>query len=66
VNLDLVPEALATSEISIGWPLATELLDKSMDYWQFRDVVKRVYYAATRVTRRPVRAPLSFGASFGR
>lgn len=46
VNLDLVPEALATSEISIGWPLATDLLDESMDYWQFRDVVKRVYYAA--------------------
>lgn len=45
VGLDLVPEALATNEISIGWPLATGLLDPALDYWQSREVVKGVYHA---------------------
>jgi predicted Mrr-cat superfamily restriction endonuclease len=40
-----VPEALATSEISIGWPKAEGLVDQSLDYWQFREVVKAAYYA---------------------
>lgn len=40
---DWVPEALASDEISIGWGLAAELMDESLDYWQFREVVKHHY-----------------------
>lgn len=40
-----MPEALATNEISIGWPRAEDLTDPKLDYWQFREVVKEAYYA---------------------
>lgn len=45
VGLDLVPDALATNEISIGWPLATGLLDEGTDYWAFRSVMKATYHS---------------------
>ena len=45
LGVDGVPEALASDEISIGWPLAKGLLDPTLDYWAFRDVVKSVYHA---------------------
>jgi hypothetical protein len=45
-GVDWVPEALASDQISIGWGHADELMDPSLDYWQFREVVKRVYYPA--------------------
>lgn len=44
VGVDGVPEALASSEISIGWPKAERLVNQSLDYWQFREVVKEAYY----------------------
>lgn len=40
---DWVPDALTANEISIGWGLAAELMDESLDYWRFREVVKRHY-----------------------
>lgn len=45
VGLDLVPDALATNEISIGWPVASGLLDESLDYWAFRSVMKAAYHS---------------------
>lgn len=42
-NQDWVPVALQTGQISIGWGLASELMDPSLDRWQFRDVIKRHY-----------------------
>jgi predicted Mrr-cat superfamily restriction endonuclease len=44
VGVDWVPEALATNQISIGWGYAEKLMDPSLDYWQFREVLKRAYY----------------------
>jgi len=44
VGVDGVPEALASSQVSIGWPKAERLVDQSLDYWQFREVVKEAYY----------------------
>src|SRR4051794_22736688 len=44
VGLDWVPEALKSDQISIGWGHAGDLMDVGLDYWQFREVVKRVYY----------------------
>ena len=44
-GVDGVPEALATSEISIGWARADRLTDLTLDYWQFREVLKEAYYA---------------------
>jgi predicted Mrr-cat superfamily restriction endonuclease len=41
---DWVPEALAADEISIGWGEAAGLMEPALDYWKFRDVVKRDYY----------------------
>lgn len=43
-GVDGVPEALASNEISIGWAKAERLMDLSLDYWQFREVVKEAYY----------------------
>ena len=43
-GVDGVPEALEDREISIGWALADRLTDTSLDYWQFREVVKEAYY----------------------
>lgn len=44
VGVDGVPEALASNEISIGWAKAERLMDQSLDYWAFREVVKEAYY----------------------
>jgi predicted Mrr-cat superfamily restriction endonuclease len=49
---DWVPTALASDEISIGWGLASELMDDALDYWQFRDVVKRHYDPASSSYQR--------------
>lgn len=37
---DWVKEGLTSDEISIGWGLASELMNEALDYWQVRDVVK--------------------------
>lgn len=66
VGLDLVPAALEVNEISIGWPLATDLLDPSLGYWQFREVLKRVYHANEPGYQRAGRNPPSCGSSSGR
>jgi predicted Mrr-cat superfamily restriction endonuclease len=44
VGVDGVPEALASNEISIGWAKADRLTEPSLDYWQFREVLKEAYY----------------------
>jgi len=43
-SVDGVPDALASNEISIGWAKAERLTDQSLDYWQFREVIKEAYY----------------------
>jgi predicted Mrr-cat superfamily restriction endonuclease len=43
-GVDWVPQALASDQISIGWGKAVELMARDIDYWQFREVVKRHYY----------------------
>lgn len=43
-GLDWVPEALVADQISIGWGVAAGLMDPTLDYWQFREVVKHDYY----------------------
>jgi predicted Mrr-cat superfamily restriction endonuclease len=42
---DWVQTALEQNQISIGWGLAQELMDESLDRWAFREVVKKHYYA---------------------
>ncbi|MEO8511570.1 MAG: hypothetical protein ABI534_10055 [Chloroflexota bacterium] len=44
-GVDGVPEALASNEISIGWAKADRLTDPTLDYRQFREVLKEAYYA---------------------
>ncbi len=46
VGIDWVPEALQSDQISIGWGEAAHLMDPGLDYRQFREVVKNIYYAA--------------------
>lgn len=41
---DWVPAGLKASQISIGWGLASELTDPTLERWAFRDVVKHHYY----------------------
>jgi predicted Mrr-cat superfamily restriction endonuclease len=43
-GVDGVPDALSSREISIGWAKAERLMDLTLDYWQFREVVKEAYY----------------------
>jgi len=43
-GVDWVSEALAADQISIGWGYAAELMDPSLNYWKFREVVKLTYY----------------------
>ena len=42
---DLVPEALQTGEIIIGWAWAEGLLGPALDWPSFREIVRKVYYA---------------------
>lgn len=44
VGVDQVPEALKSGEISIGWPNAVGLMDATLDYWRFREVLKEAYF----------------------
>ncbi len=41
---DLVPEALQTGEIIIGWAWAEGLLDPALDWPAFREIVRSTYY----------------------
>lgn len=42
-GVDWLPHALDADQISIGWGKARELMDFTLDYRQFRDVVKGYY-----------------------
>jgi predicted Mrr-cat superfamily restriction endonuclease len=41
---DKVPEALASNQIIIGWALAEDLLDQSLDWEKFREIMHSIYY----------------------
>lgn len=42
---DRVPEALESGQLIIGWAKAEELLDASLTWEQFRDIVQKAYYS---------------------
>src|SRR6267154_3869631 len=42
---DKVPEALATGELLIGWSYAEGLLDYSLSWEQFREIMRLQYYS---------------------
>ncbi|MDX9859221.1 MAG: restriction endonuclease [candidate division Zixibacteria bacterium] len=44
-GVDLVQKALSSDQIVIGWTEAEGLLDESLDWESFREIVRRAYYA---------------------
>jgi len=51
-GIDRVPEALSSNQIIIGWSKAEGLLDKSLTWNEFRDIISSVYYSAEDNMRR--------------
>jgi hypothetical protein len=51
-NVDRVPEALTTDQIIIGWANAEGLLDESLSWEQFREIVRGEYYSEETTLRR--------------
>lgn len=49
---DKVPEALATDQIIIGWAEAGGLLDASLTWEQFREIVRAAYYSEEPTLRK--------------
>lgn len=49
---DKVPEALRSSELIIGWAKADGLLDSNLSWENFREIVRRAYYADQPDLRR--------------
>lgn len=49
---DRVPEALQSSELIIGWGMADGLLDASLSWESFREIVRQAYYADEPDQRR--------------
>jgi predicted Mrr-cat superfamily restriction endonuclease len=43
-GVDKVPEALRAGELIIGWANAKGLLDSSLDWYGFREIVRQAYY----------------------
>jgi predicted Mrr-cat superfamily restriction endonuclease len=44
-GIDKVPDALATDQIIIGWSQADGLLDESLAWEQFRQIIRDTYYS---------------------
>jgi predicted Mrr-cat superfamily restriction endonuclease len=51
-QIDHVPEALRTNQIMIGWAKAKGLLDESLKWEQFREIVKFKYHPGDQNYRR--------------
>jgi len=51
-GIDKVPEALDSNQIIIGWAKAEGLLDPSLTWEQFREIIRRAYYADENTLRR--------------
>src|SRR5258706_1883227 len=43
-GIEWIQPALSSNQISIGWGAASELMDRRLDYWRFREVLKQAYY----------------------
>ncbi|MEK6707664.1 MAG: restriction endonuclease [Pseudomonadota bacterium] len=50
---DRVPEALSENQIIIGWAGADGLLEPSLSWEQFREIIRSVYYANEETLRKP-------------
>jgi predicted Mrr-cat superfamily restriction endonuclease len=51
-GIDKVPEALVANQIIIGWSLAVGLLNESLTWEQFRQIVRDTYYSEDTTLRR--------------
>ncbi|OQA86513.1 MAG: Restriction endonuclease [bacterium ADurb.Bin236] len=51
-GIDRVPEAIETNEIIIGWSDASELIDESLSWEDFRGFMHKYYYAEDKTFRR--------------
>lgn len=51
-GIDMLAEALSSNQIIIGWSKAEGLLDKSLTWEDFRDIVSSAYYSAEDNMRR--------------
>lgn len=51
-GINRVAEALQSGHLIIGWADARGLLDSSLDWWQFREVIHSTYYADETSRRR--------------
>jgi len=51
-GIDKVPEALAADQIMIGWSLALGLLDESLTWEEFRQIIRDGYYSEESTLRR--------------
>ena len=51
-GVDKVPEALADNQIMIGWADAGGLLDPSLSWEQFREIIRSAYYGQEETLRK--------------
>lgn len=51
-GVNRVAEALETGRLIIGWAEACGLLDSTLDWWQFREIIHRTYHAGDASRRR--------------
>lgn len=51
-NIDRVPEALSTNQVIIGWSEAEGLLDSSLSWEQFREIIRDTYYGDEETLRK--------------
>lgn len=51
-NIDRVPEALSENQIIIGWAKADGLLELSLSWEQFREIIRSVYYDDEETLRK--------------
>jgi predicted Mrr-cat superfamily restriction endonuclease len=51
-GVDKVPEALADNQIMIGWADAGGLLDPSLSWEQFREIIRSTYYGQEETLRK--------------
>lgn len=51
-GIDMVPEALKENQIIIGWSEADGLLDMSLSWEQFREIIRSTYYTSESNLRR--------------
>jgi len=50
--VDRMSEALDTNELIVGWAQAEGLLDPNLRWEEFRDIIRRYYYAEDQNLRR--------------